>query len=150
MHGETLAHNLSSPIQVPYKPGPWFNSAKFFDIEYQTYGQVPPKLTSDTETFYWEEENGKVCIRLNFGKKTKIFKGVNALGWRLRHEFFDKALTEQWNIDQVIASLDKASFNPEFYKPYYQSVLEQYNRVSGKNLQFKKVSFFRKLIGSRA
>lgn len=150
MHGETLAHNLSSSIPVPYKPGPWFNSAKFFDIEFQTYGQVPPKLPADTETFYWEEENGKVFIRLNFDKATKLFKGVNALGWRLRHEFFDKALTELWAIDQVIASLDKASFNPEFYKPYYQSVLQQYNRVNGKNLQFKKVSLFHKLIGSRA
>lgn len=150
MHGETLAHNLTASVQVPYKPGPWFNSAKFFDIEYQTYGQVPPNLPSDTESFYWEDKNGKVCIRLNFDKASKVLKGVNALGWRLRHEFFDKALTEQWTIDQVMGSLDKASFNPEFYKPYYQSALKSYNSMMGKNIQIKKQSLFSKLIGSKA
>src|SRR5690606_12213024 len=40
MHGETLAYNLTEK-PVPYRPGAWFNSAKFFDIEYQTYGTVP-------------------------------------------------------------------------------------------------------------
>ena len=30
-----------------YRPGHWFNSAKFFDIEYQTYGLV----AAQTENF---------------------------------------------------------------------------------------------------
>jgi NADPH-dependent 2,4-dienoyl-CoA reductase/sulfur reductase-like enzyme len=39
MHGETLALTLTGK-RPPYAPGHWFNSAKFLDIEYQTYGQV--------------------------------------------------------------------------------------------------------------
>jgi hypothetical protein len=39
MMGEALAQTLTGkPTQ--YKPGHWFNSAKFLDIEYQTYGWV--------------------------------------------------------------------------------------------------------------
>ena len=37
------------------KPGVWFNSAKFFDIEYQTYGWVwaQPK-ENEGAVLYWE------------------------------------------------------------------------------------------------
>jgi NADPH-dependent 2,4-dienoyl-CoA reductase/sulfur reductase-like enzyme len=39
MMGETVAQTIcGNPLE--YKPGHWFNSAKFFDIEYQTYGWV--------------------------------------------------------------------------------------------------------------
>ena len=39
MMGETLAQTICGN-RIEYKPGHWFNSAKFFDIEYQTYGWV--------------------------------------------------------------------------------------------------------------
>jgi NAD(P)H-nitrite reductase large subunit len=40
--GETLAQTICGN-KLAYNPGPWFNSAKFFDIEYQTYGWVLAK-----------------------------------------------------------------------------------------------------------
>ena len=39
MMGETVAQTICGN-KTPYKPGHWFNSAKFLDIEYQTYGWV--------------------------------------------------------------------------------------------------------------
>ena len=42
MMGETLAQTICGN-RIEYKPGHWFNSAKFFDIEYQTYGWVYPE-----------------------------------------------------------------------------------------------------------
>ena len=39
MMGETLAQTICGN-RIAYNPGHWFNSAKFFDIEYQTYGWV--------------------------------------------------------------------------------------------------------------
>ncbi len=39
IHGETVAQTIMGE-KTPYHPGPWFNSAKFLDIEYQVYGQV--------------------------------------------------------------------------------------------------------------
>jgi len=42
MMGETVAQTLCENPRT-YNPGHWFNSAKFFDIEYQTYGWVGKK-----------------------------------------------------------------------------------------------------------
>ena len=39
MMGETVAQTICGN-RLEYKPGHWFNSAKFMDIEYQTYGWV--------------------------------------------------------------------------------------------------------------
>lgn len=150
MHGETLAHNLNSEKAVPYKPGIWFNSAKFFDIEYQTYGWVPNLEMSDLSSFYWENKNGKSCLRIVFEKESKNIVGVNSFGWRLRHEFFDKAIHEGWDLERVLTQLDKADFNTEFYEKFHKSVLAQYNAQEGRNLKIKKSSFLQRLIGSRA
>ncbi len=35
--------------RTAYKPGNWFNSAKFFEIEYQTYGWVFPKIEDQSK-----------------------------------------------------------------------------------------------------
>jgi len=149
MQGETLAHNLTSGKPQPYKPGIWFNSAKFLDIEYQTYGWVPPVWDSKLGSFYWEDKGGKTCLRFIYDNSNKKILGVNAFGFRLRHDFFDKAISEGWLLDKVISNLDRANFNTEFYKPHHKAVLEQYNKEKGTNLQFTKVPFFKRLIGSR-
>lgn len=150
MHGETLAFNLTNSKQVPYQPGIWFNSAKFFDIEYQTYGFVPPIWGEDIESFYWEDSKGKIAIRILYQKSNQAVIGVNAFGWRLRHEYFDHAIEKGYSIEKVLSELGQASFNPEFYKSLHKEVLKQYNKEKGKSIQIKKQTFLQKLIGSRA
>ncbi|SHN31488.1 Pyridine nucleotide-disulphide oxidoreductase [Cyclobacterium lianum] len=149
MHGETLAHNLTHKKQVSYVPGIWFNSAKFFDIEYQTYGHVPAKWTEPYHSFYWESGSGKVALRLLFDQKDCIL-GMNAFGWRMRHEFFDRAIREGWKAERVLKQLSSADFNPEFHRQFHQQVLDQYNRENGTAVKLPKRSFIQKLIGSRA
>jgi len=149
MHGETLAHNLTHEKKVAYVPGIWFNSAKFFDIEYQTYGQVPAEWTDDYWSFYWENESGKVALRFLFDRENRIL-GMNAFGWRMRHEFFDRAIKEGWKADKVIRKLDKANFNPEFHKNFHQQLIQQYNREKGTSITLPKQSFIQKLMGSRS
>jgi NAD(P)H-nitrite reductase large subunit len=41
--GKTVAQTICDQ-PTKYDPGIWFNSAKFFDIEYQVYGDIPAKL----------------------------------------------------------------------------------------------------------
>jgi NAD(P)H-nitrite reductase large subunit len=96
MMGETLAQTICN-IPTKYKPGHWFNSAKFFDIEYQTYGWVWSKPKENEARFYWEHESGKQCIHISYDKNTNVFIGINTFGIRMRHEFFDKTLTENKN-----------------------------------------------------
>jgi NADPH-dependent 2,4-dienoyl-CoA reductase/sulfur reductase-like enzyme len=42
MMGKTIAQTICDK-PTKYNPGIWFNSAKFFDIEYQVYGDIPTK-----------------------------------------------------------------------------------------------------------
>lgn len=128
MHGETLAHSLTVK-PVPYRPGVWFNSAKFFDIEYQTYGTVPNSKIEGLSTFYWEHDNGKVCFRAVYETASKTFIGASSLGIRIRHEFMDKAIREKWSINKVMGKLHEAEFNPEFYEKFYREIMGEYKRV---------------------
>lgn len=134
MHGETLAYSLTEK-RVRYRPGPWFNSAKFLDIEFQTYGVVPPVWGEELQSLYWEHTNGKICFRAVFDAGTKAVTGVNAFGMRLRHNFFDKALKESWTIENVLLQMEEADFNPEFYDRHHAEILQAYNEQFNASLQ---------------
>jgi NAD(P)H-nitrite reductase large subunit len=127
MHGETLAHNLTSS-RVAYRPGVWFNSAKFFDIEYQSYGTVPIIDGDGVSSFYWEHSKGKVCFRAVFEEESGVFVGAHALGYRLRHEFMDRVIREKWQVNKVMEKLGEADFNPEFSGKFYKNILTEFKR----------------------
>jgi NADPH-dependent 2,4-dienoyl-CoA reductase/sulfur reductase-like enzyme len=147
MHGETLAHNLCN-TPVPYRPGVWFNSAKFLDIEYQTYGTVPAVWDENLfKNFYWEHSGGKVAFRMLMDLHGKIC-GVNNFGFRLRHEFFDKAISEKWSGEKVISKLDQANFDAEFFAPYYIEIQKAFKAEFGGNFQPSKKTFIQKLFGA--
>jgi NAD(P)H-nitrite reductase large subunit len=125
MMAETLAQTLTgNPTQ--YNPGHWFNSAKFLDIEYQTYGWVWAAKKEYEEQFYWEHHSGKKAIRISFNKETRIFLGINTFGIRMRHEFFDKMLTDNQTVDYVIHDLAKANFDPEFFTAHEKEIQKQF------------------------
>ncbi len=125
MMGEAVAHTVCGN-KTAYKPGIWFNSAKFFDIEYQTYGHVWGELKENEAQFYWEHQDGKKCIKFVYDKNTQTLLGVNTFGIRLRHEIFDRWLGEKRDIDYVIQHLKEANFDPEFYTQYEGDILKKY------------------------
>lgn len=147
MHGETLAYTINGK-PTAYQPGIWFNSAKFLDIEYQTYGTVPSHWNMDEiNSFYWEAPNGKVAFRMLSAKDGRIL-GVNNFGFRLDHAFFDKAIKGKWQADQVISKLQKGMFDPEFFAPYHIEIQKAYQKESGRTVQIAKKSFIQKLFGA--
>ncbi|MBO6761050.1 MAG: NAD(P)/FAD-dependent oxidoreductase, partial [Roseivirga sp.] len=111
--------------------GNWFNSAKFFDIEYQTYGWVWPEKKDDESDFYWEHESGKICLRLRWKSDSGKLTGVNNFGFRLRHHAFDKWFKEERSVEYVLEHLRDANFNPEFYKQHEQEIINQFNSENG-------------------
>lgn len=148
MHGETLAHNLCHE-PVPYRPGVWFNSAKFLDIEYQTYGTVPATWEEgQLKNFYWEHSSGKVSFRMLMDLEGKVL-GVNNFGFRLRHEVMDRAIREKWSGGKVMARLKHANFDPEFFAPYYISIQEAFKAEFGGNFHPSKKTFIQKLFGAK-
>ena len=124
MMGETLAQTICGN-RIHYNPGHWFNSAKFFDIEYQTYGWVSSsKAKPDFEKhFHWKHNDDTKCITIAYHKDSNIFLGINTFGIRMRHEIFNTWLTEKRDVNYVIEHLDKANFEPEFYKTFESNIL---------------------------
>ena len=142
MMGETVAQTICDN-RIEYKPGHWFNSAKFLDIEYQTYGWVWAQTKENEARFYWEHENGKKCIHLNYNKTTREFIGINTFGIRMRHEFFDKVLTNKKSVEYVLEHLADANFDPEFYKLHENEIVTKFNQENNTNIQLKKKSWKR-------
>ena len=125
MMGETLAQTICGN-KLEYKPGHWFNSAKFFDIEYQTYGWVFSKPKEGHQHFHWKHNDDTKCITIEFDSETNVFLGINTFGIRMRHEVFDKWLTEKRTVDYVMQHLVEANFDPEFYKHFEKEILSTY------------------------
>lgn len=144
MMGETLAQTICGN-RIEYKPGHWFNSAKFLDIEYQTYGRVfGAKGRPDYEQhFHWRHPKENICITVAFHKDTNTFLGINTFGIRMRHEIFDNWLSEKRDVGYVMSYLKDANFDPEFYKAYESEILNQYNTEFNTNLAAHKKSWKR-------
>jgi NADPH-dependent 2,4-dienoyl-CoA reductase/sulfur reductase-like enzyme len=127
MMGELAAKNILGE-QVDYSPGPWFNSAKFFDVEYQTYGKVNNELDDNQAQYYWEKEDASKCVKVVFEKSSERFVGINSFGIRLRHECFDRWLRQGKTVDYVMQHFREALFDPEFFKDEVPDIIEKYNK----------------------
>ena len=130
MMGEVLAQTICGN-KMEYKPGHWFNSAKFLDIEYQTYGWVHGKKDKpDYEAhFHWKHKDDTKCITIAYHRVTNQFLGINTFGIRLRHDVFDKWLNEKRDLNYVINHLEQANFDPELYKRFENEIKASYNNT---------------------
>jgi NAD(P)H-nitrite reductase large subunit len=125
MMGEVVAQTICGD-KTKYEPGPWFNSAKFFDIEYQTYGYISNLLKPDEEDFYWEHNDGNKAMHFVWNKNSNEFRGINSFGIRLRHECFDRWLREARTIQYVLMHLGQANFDPEFFSRYETEITSDF------------------------
>lgn len=140
--GEVVAKTITG-TPTEYNPGNWYNSAKFFDIEYQTYGWVFAKLREGEADFYWEHKDGEKCIHFVFNKETRQFIGVNTFGIRLRHKVFDKWLTDKVSIEHILEHLKDANFDPEFYNQHEEEIINKFNTEQNTQLKVKKKNWKR-------
>ena len=125
MQAETLAKIICG-VKTAYNRGVWFNSAKFFDLEYQTYGQVMPEINDQQKSFYWEHPNGKHAFRANYNSMDERILGFNFIGIRFRHIVAEEWIKERKTIGFVIQNLKKGWFEPEFSKAFYNDISESY------------------------
>ncbi len=137
MMGETAAYNMCDK-RVKYSPKMWFNSAKFLDIEYQVYGEVPTKPTEHATAVYWEQPEGRKSVRIVFNKNTKAVLGFNLMGVRYRHEVCEKWIQDQTHVEEVLQQLGLANFDPEFFTEYESKIIEVYNKEQNRNLELKQ------------
>jgi len=140
MQGEALAATICGK-RTAYNRGIWFNSAKFFDIEYHTYGYVHPVEREGEASMVWAK--GDRCIRLVYKQSNQELVGMNAFGIRYRHPVFERWLGERRDIRFVLTHLREANFDPEFYREFEPEMVAAYNRSSGQDpIQLKRRKWF--------
>lgn len=94
-----------------YRPGVFFNSAKFFGLEQQVYGLTGFPAAPGEDDVAWTD--GRRSLRLRLGPGGRV-RGVSALGLRLRQSVCTRWIAEGWTLDAVRADLHSAQFDAEF------------------------------------
>ena len=125
-HGRTVAETLAG-VRTPYQRGVFFNSAKFFTLEYQTYGDIRSDIPDDQETLVWRGEGDRRLVRVNFERDSRRVVGFNALGVRLRHDMCELWIRSGARVDEVIRDLSRADFDPEWSPGYLVQAAEVFN-----------------------
>ncbi len=106
---------------VAYRRGTWYNSAKFFDLEWTTAGWVPVCLNWDNTPIdpgpdvhcWFQRVPGKFVSQRVVTKGDRVV-GFNFLGSRWDHEPLVQWIQERRSLDWVLAHLHEAQFDEEF------------------------------------
>ena len=119
--GEVIAGN-----EVKYDPGIWYNSAKFLDLEYQTYGWVSNIPKEGEKHLFWQDPDQKHAIRIVYAESDKKLIGINVMGLRYRHKVCESWLRDNRTIDYVLENLHEANFDPEFFDKFEEEVVSDF------------------------
>ena len=95
-----------------YQAHLWFNSAKFFDQEYQIYGEVPVSDRQGDRHFLAEVGKGDVLFRIVERDGRMI--GMSSLGLRLRHRKAEQFIETHESWASMRLKLQELLFEPEF------------------------------------
>jgi len=113
MQGRHVARTIAGEDPGDYEPGIWFNSAKFLDLEYQTYGQVNRDVPGE-RSLYWEHPEGRHAVRIVYTDDGVV--GFNTIGVRWRHEVCERWLAERAPVREVVQGLEAPWFEPELFR----------------------------------
>ncbi|MBU3740976.1 MAG: NAD(P)/FAD-dependent oxidoreductase, partial [Candidatus Kapabacteria bacterium] len=108
--GECVASVMCGETVV-YRPPFRHDSAKFFDIEFQSCGLVDTSYASWT----WAPPDGMRFVRIAYDERTRCVVGAHALGVRMRQDVWATWINEGVSVDVVLRSIRKACFDPELY-----------------------------------
>ncbi|MFH1808127.1 MAG: NAD(P)/FAD-dependent oxidoreductase [Pseudomonadota bacterium] len=114
-----VAAEVLAGREATYQPDIWFNSAKFLNLEYQTYGQADPRRAG-AGTLYWQHPDQRHALRIVHADAQ--IAGFNALGLRLRHRVCERWIREQRSVSEVLDHLADAAFDPELFHDHLPAV----------------------------
>jgi len=110
---EALAQTLCGQ-PTRYDPGIWFNSAKFFDVEYQVYGRIPARMEEGHFSFFWQNPEGNKCLRMVGNGKDGTLLGIHAFGMRLSHRVCSGWIAGGARVAEAVNQFSRADFESEF------------------------------------
>ncbi|MCH7878316.1 MAG: FAD-dependent oxidoreductase [candidate division Zixibacteria bacterium] len=112
--GKNMA--ASNGMQTAYKRATFYNSAKFFDIEYTTAGYV--NFNFDGEHDWYQRETGtNISQRITYLQDGTVI-GFNMLGSRWDHGILVRWVDEKRKIGWVLEHLHEAAFDEEFFRKF--------------------------------
>jgi NADPH-dependent 2,4-dienoyl-CoA reductase/sulfur reductase-like enzyme len=112
LQGEVAGDNIAGEGRG-YEPGIWYNSAKFLDLEYHTYGSVNTKLPGE-RNLYWEHPDHRHSARL-VAEQDGTLIGLQSMGLRWRHPVAERWLRERRDLSFAFEHLAELAFEPEFH-----------------------------------
>ncbi|MSQ02784.1 MAG: FAD-dependent oxidoreductase [Myxococcales bacterium] len=106
-----------------YRRSTWYNSAKFFDLEYTTAGYVPlaEPVRRDPTAGHWQtwfQQHPSEVASLRIVVKDDRVVGFNALGRRWNTEVWLRWIHERRSLGWVHQHLADSSFDEEFMAPF--------------------------------
>lgn len=106
--------------EVAYRRGTWYNSAKFFDLEYTTAGWIPVLLDADDALLPRDPELRTWFQRVpgRFESQRIVCRGdrvvgFNMIGGRWSHEVFLRWIRDRRPLPWVVDHLGEAQFDEE-------------------------------------
>jgi len=112
LQGEVAGDNLAGE-ERRYEPGLWYNSAKFLDLEYHTYGSVNAGVPGERNLF-WEHPGHRHSARLVTAADGTLI-GLQSMGLRWRHPVAERWLREKRDAGYALEHLRELAFEPEFH-----------------------------------
>ncbi len=122
--GRVAAASMTGDIAV-YRRGAWYNSAKFFDLEYTTAGWVPALIDFENRPIpleagvktWFQRTPGAFASERIVCRGDRVV-GFNMLGGRWNHEPLLEWIQERRSLDWVLAHLHEAQFDEEFERRF--------------------------------
>lgn len=121
MQGNIVAQNILKR-NLSYERGIWYNSAKFYETDYHTYGLVNHNLEGEENWFYRKKGTNKSIRLVYLPNENNKVVGYNFLGLRFRHKVCEEWLREGRSLEYVLNNLSEANFDPEFFSEICKEV----------------------------
>lgn len=119
--GELVARNMSGP-PARYAPPVFFNSAKFFEVEYTTVGELT-RVPEGSMSVYRAHPTKPLTQRVVHDGGRVL--GFNFLGSRWDHSVLSRWIVEERPLDWVLAHLREAQFDVELGRADLSRMVER-------------------------
>lgn len=121
--GEVVAQNIMGAGR-PFDAGIHYNGARFFDIEYQMYGQMAMDPFKNESHYFWQHPKENCSLRLAFDELQQL-TGILSLGIRLRKTVCEGWIKNKAPLQQVLRELGEAHYDVEFSVNRFRSMVSE-------------------------
>lgn len=109
--GEIAGRNMLGD-RIEYDPGPWYNSAKFFELEYTGCGQIMPRNPNEKNYFFLDEKAEQSVRVVHNGNEVL---GFSMIGSRWDHSVLLRFIEERRSLEYFLDHGSEAAFDPEMF-----------------------------------